>query len=112
MLMGLNFCGKENMFKHFLFKKFIYKKVYINYELLLILARQRIMKTNDNVWNDVSIQNSTKIPEDIDGTCIHKLPYDPADRHKSSKDRRPWKKSIRSDKGIYKSSIVYFAYFP
>ena len=72
------------------------------------------MKTNDDVWKDVPIQNVTKIdglciPENIDGTCIYKLPYNPADCHKSSKDWRPWKKSIRSDKGIYKSSIVYFA---
>ena len=67
------------------------------------------MKTNDDVWKAVPIQNVTKIPENIDGTCIYELPYDPVDRHKSSKDRRPWKKSIRSDKGIYKSSIVYFS---
>ena len=66
------------------------------------------MKTND-VWKDVPIQNVTKKLENIDGTCIYKLPYDPVDCHKSSKDRRPWKKSITSDKGIYKSSIVYFA---
>ena len=33
-----------------LFKKLIYKKIYINFELFLILesARQSIMKTNDN----------------------------------------------------------------
>ena len=48
------------------------------------------MKTNDDVWKAVPIQNVTKIPENIDGTCIYKLPYDPVDRHKSSKDRRPW----------------------
>ena len=47
------------------------------------------MKTND-VWKAVPIQNVTKIPENIDGTCIYKLPYDPVDRHKFSKDRRPW----------------------
>ena len=76
-----------------LFKKLIYKKIYINFELFLILesARQRIMKTNDDVWKDVPIQNVTKIdglciPENIDGTCIYKLPYNPADCHKSSKD--------------------------
>ena len=73
--------------------------------LILESAGQRIMKTNDDVWKAIPIQNVTKIPENIDGTCI----YDPVDRHKSSKDRRPWKKSIRSDKGIYKSSIVYFS---
>ena len=67
------------------------------------------MKTNDDVWKAIPIQTVTKIPENIDGTCIYKFPYDPVDRHKSSKDRRPWKKSIRSDKGIYKSSIVYFS---
>ena len=49
------------------------------------------MKTNDDVWKDVPIQNVTKIdglciPENIDGTCIYKLPYNPADCHKSSKD--------------------------
>ena len=76
--------------------------------LILESARQRIMKTNDDVWKAVPIQNVTKIPENIDGACIYKLPYDPVDRHKSSKHRRPWKKSIRSDKGIY-SGIVYFA---
>ena len=75
------------------FKKLIYKKDYINFELFLILesARQRIMKTNDDVWKDVPIQNVTKIDglcilENIDGTCIYKLPYNPADCHKSSKD--------------------------
>ena len=67
------------------------------------------MKTNDDVWKDVPMQNVTKIPENIAGTCVYKLPCDPVDRHKSSEDRRPWKKSIRSDKGIYKSSLVYFA---
>ena len=67
------------------------------------------MKTNDDVWKAVPIQNVTKIPENIDGTCIYKLPYDPVDPHKSSKNRQPWKKSIRSDKGIYKSSIAYFS---
>lgn len=67
------------------------------------------MKTNDHVWKDVPIQKVTKIPENIIGTCIYKLPYDPVDHHKSSQDRRSWKKLIRSDKGIYKSSIVYFA---
>ena len=77
--------------------------------LILESARQRIMKTNDDVWKAVPIQNVTKIPEHIDGTCIYKLSYDPVDRHKSSKDRLPWKKSIRSHKGIYKSSIVYFS---
>ena len=79
--------------------------------MLLILesAKQRIMKTNDDVWKAVPIQNVTKIPENIDGTCIYELPYDPVDRHTSSKDRRPWKKSIRSDKSIYKNSIVYFS---
>ena len=94
-----------------LFEKLIYKKMYINFELFLILqpARQRMMKTNDGVRKHISIQNITKIPENIDGTCIYKLPCDPADRHKSSKDRRSWKKSIRSDKGIYKSAIAYFA---
>ena len=79
--------------------------------MLLVLesARQRIMKTNDDVWKAVPIQNVKKIPENIDGNYIYKFPYDPVDRHKSSKDRRPWKKPIRSDKGIYKSSIVYFS---
>ena len=74
-----------------LFKKMIYKKI-INFELFLILesARQRIMKANDDVWKAVPIQKVTKILENIDGTCIYKLPYDPVDRHKSSKDRRPW----------------------
>ena len=67
------------------------------------------MTTNDDIWKDIPIQNVTKIPENIDGTCICKLPYDLVNYHKSSKDRQPWKKSIRSDKGIYKSSIVYFS---
>ena len=35
------------------------------------------MKTNDHVWKDVPIQKVTKIPENIIGTCIYKLPYDP-----------------------------------
>ena len=55
-----------------LFKKLIDIKLYINFELFLILesARQRTMKTNDDVWKDVPIQNVTDIPENIDGTCI------------------------------------------
>ena len=57
--------------------------------LILESARQRTMKTNDDVWKAVPIQNVTKIPENVDGTCIDKLPYDPVDRHKSSNDRRP-----------------------
>ena len=71
-----------------LFKKLIYIKISINFELFLILesARQRIMKTNDDVWKDVPIQNVTNIPEKIDGTCIYKLSYDSVDRHKSPKD--------------------------
>ena len=68
-----------------LFKKLIYIKIYINFELFLILesARQRIMKTNDDIWKDVPIQNVTNIPENIDATCIYKLRYDSVDPHKS-----------------------------
>ena len=44
------------------FKKLIYKKDYINFELFLILesARQRIMKTNDDVWKAVPKQKFLK----------------------------------------------------
>ena len=66
------------------------------------------MKINDDLWKNVSIQIITIISENMNGTRIYKLPYHHVDHHKSCKDRRPWKKSIRSDKGIYKSSILYF----
>ena len=93
-----------------LFKNWFIKKLH----KFWIVFNFRISKAEDNenkwwFWKDVPIQNVTKIPENIDGTCIYELPYDPVDRHTSSKDRRPWKKSIRSDKSIYKSSIVYFS---
>ena len=35
------------------------------------------MKKNDDVWKDVPIQHVTIIPENIDGTCIYKLLFDP-----------------------------------
>ena len=41
------------------------------------------MKTNDDIWKDVPIQNVTNIPENIDATCIYKLRYDSVDPHKS-----------------------------
>ena len=47
------------------------------------------MKTNGDDWKAVPIQNVTKIPENIDGTCRDKLPYDSVDGRKSSNDRRP-----------------------
>ena len=99
--MGLSgFCGKENMLI-LLLKKVIDKKVNLNFKLLLILesARQRVLKRNDDVWKDIYRQNIKIIPENINGTGIYKLSYDSLDCHKSSKDRRQRKKSIRSDKG-------------
>ena len=99
--MGLSgFCDKENMLI-LLLKKIIDKKVNLNFKLLLILesARQRVLKTNDDVWKDISRQNIKIIPENINGTGVYKLSYDSLDCHKSSKDRQKSKKSIRSDRG-------------
>ena len=99
--MGLSgFCGKENMLI-LLLKKVIDKKVNLNFKLLLILesARQRVLKTNDDVWKDISRQNIKIIPENINGTGVYKLSHDSLDCHKSSKDRQKRKKSIRSDRG-------------
>lgn len=60
--------------------------------------QRRMKKIKSLEWDGVSIKKTDAIPYDIDGNCIYQLPYLKNDRMVSSKDGRPWKKAVTSNR--------------